>query len=152
LEKRSSDIDTYRKELIDKLEKVSKMSADEAKDVLLAAVEKDLAVEISKKIKSAEEEIKIQSADKAKDILADALLSGAVDYMSEFTTSRVKLPDAEMKGRIIGKEGRNIRAFEQTTGVDVVMDDDLPDSLILSSSAPINSATATAIFDTSSEC
>jgi ribonuclease Y len=120
IDQRAADVEQYRKELIEKLEKVSKMGAEEAKEVLLDAVEKDLAVEISKKIKSAEEEIKVQSADKAKDILADALLSGAVDYMSEFTTSRVKLPDAEMKGRIIGKEGRNIRAlaFEQTTGVD----------------------------------
>jgi ribonuclease Y len=137
IDQRAKEVEEYRKDLIEKLEKAAKMGADEAKEELLAAVEKDLAVEISKKIKAAEEEIKVQSADKAKDILADALLSGAVDYMSEFTTSRVKLPDAEMKGRIIGKEGRNIRAFEQTTGVDVVMDDDLPDSLILSSFDPI---------------
>jgi ribonuclease Y len=137
IDQRAKEVEDYRKDLIEKLEKAAKMGADEAKEELLSAVEKDLAVEISKKIKAAEEEVKVQSADKAKDILADALLSGAVDYMSEFTTSRVKLPDAEMKGRIIGKEGRNIRAFEQTTGVDVVMDDDLPDSLILSSFDPI---------------
>ena len=55
------------------------------------------------------------------------------DYISEYTTSTVKLPDEEMKGRIIGKEGRNIKAFEQSTGVDVVMDDDMPNTLILSS-------------------
>lgn len=137
IEQRAKEVDQYRKDLIEKLEKVSKMGVDEAKEELLTAVEKDLSVEISKKIKAAEDEIKVQSADKAKDILADALLSGAVDYMSEFTTSTVRLPDQEMKGRIIGKEGRNIRAFEQTTGVDVVMDDDLPDSLILSSFDPV---------------
>lgn len=137
VDQRAQDIESYRKELVDKLEKASKMSIDEAKQELLGALEKDISVDISRKIKAAEEEIKIQAAEKAKDILAEALLAGAVDYMSEFTTSTVKLPDEEMKGRIIGKEGRNIRSFEQVTGVDVVMDDDLPDSLILSSFDPI---------------
>jgi ribonucrease Y len=133
IEKKLEEVEKYRKDLIDKLEKVSKTSPNEAKEILLQSVEKDLASEISKRVTQAEDEIKLQSAEKAKQILADALVSGAMDYMSEFTTSTVKLPDEEMKGRIIGKEGRNIRAFEQATGVDVVMDDDLPDSLILSS-------------------
>ncbi len=65
------------------------------------------------------------------------MLHGVTDYISEFTTSRVKLTDEEMKGRIIGKEGRNVRTFEQATGVDVVMDDEIPDSLILSSFDPV---------------
>ena len=65
------------------------------------------------------------------------MIHGVTDYISEFTTSRVKLADEEMKGRIIGKEGRNVRTFETVTGVDVVMDDDIPDSLILSSFDPI---------------
>ncbi|MDP2671940.1 MAG: ribonuclease Y [Candidatus Daviesbacteria bacterium] len=126
-------LEKIRLELISKLEKSSKMSLDEAKKILLEQVEKDLAIEVSKKIKEAEDEIKLQSAEKAKEILAESMLHGFTDYISEFTTSRVKLPDEEIKGRIIGKEGRNVRTFEQATGVDVIMDDEIPDSLILSS-------------------
>jgi len=131
------EIEKLRKDLIEKTEKTSKMSIDEAKQILLEQVEKDLSAEISKKIKAAEDEIKLTADAKAKEILADAMLHGVTDYVSEFTTSRVKLPDEEMKGRIIGKEGRNIRTFEQATGVDVVMDDELPDTLILSSFDPV---------------
>lgn len=137
LEDRLSAVEKLRKDLVEKLEKSSQMSTDEAKKILLENVEKDLSSEISKKITESENEIKIKAAEKAKEILGEALLAGATDYMSEFTTSTVRLPDEEMKGRIIGKEGRNIKAFEQATGVDVVMDDDLPDSLILSSFDPV---------------
>jgi ribonucrease Y len=130
-------VEKTRKDLVDKLEKSAKMSVDDAQKVLLEQVEKDLAVEISKKIKQSEDEIKLAADEKAKEILADAMLHGVTDYISEFTTSTIKLPDVELKGRIIGKEGRNIKTFEQATGVDVVMDDELPDSLILSSFDPV---------------
>ncbi len=136
-------LEKLRKDLVEKLEKSAKMPADEAKRVLLQQVEKDLAGEISKKIKEAEDEIKLTADEKAKDILAEAMIHGVTDYISEFTTSRVKLTDDEMKGRIIGKEGRNVRTFEQATGVDVVMDDEIPDSLILSSFDPIRRELAT---------
>jgi len=137
LDKKLEDIDKLRKDLIDKTEKASKMSVDEAKQILLEQVEKDLSAEIGKKIKESEDEIKLTADAKAKEILADAMLHGVTDYTTEFTTSQVKLADEDMKGRIIGKEGRNIRTFEQATGVDVVMDDELPDALILSSFDPV---------------
>src|SRR3990167_1661570 len=130
-------LDKTRKDLLEKLEKSSKMDADEAKKILLENLDRELAAEISKKVREAEDEIKLQADEKAKQILADAMIHGVTDYISEFTTSRVKLTDEEMKGRIIGKEGRNIRTFEQATGVDVVMDDELPDTLILSSFDPV---------------
>ena len=136
-DKKLADLENLRKDLVEKTSKLSRMSSDEAKQILLEQVEKDLAAEISKKIKESEDEIKLQAIDKAKEILADAMLHGVTDYISEFTTSQVKLPDEDMKGRIIGKEGRNIRTFEQSTGVDVVMDDELPDTLILSSFDPV---------------
>jgi ribonucrease Y len=79
----------------------------------------------------------MKSGEKAREILSDAMYHGVTDVISEFTTSTVKLPDEEMKGRIIGREGRNIKTFEQSTGVDVVMDDELPNALILSSFDPI---------------
>lgn len=130
-------LEKVRKDLVEKLEKSAKMSADDASKVLLAQVDKDLAAEISKKVKEAEDEIKLAADEKAKEILANAMFHGVTDYISEFTTSKVKLPDEEMKGRIIGKEGRNVRTFEQVTGVDVVMDDEIPDTLILSSFDPV---------------
>ena len=130
-------LEKVRKDLVDKLEKSSKMSPIEAQKILLEQLDKDLAGEISKKVKEAEDEIKIQSDDRAKQILADAMLHGVTEFTPEFTTSIVKLPDEEMKGRIIGKEGRNIKAFEQATGVDVIMDEDNPNALTISSFDPI---------------
>ncbi len=130
-------LEKIRKDLSLKLEKVSSVSRDEAQKILLENLNSELAGEISKKVKEAEEEIKITADEKAREILADAMRHGVTDYISEFTTSKVKLPDEEMKGRIIGKEGRNVRTFEQATGVDVVMDDEIPDTLILSSFDPV---------------
>lgn len=137
IDEKLETLEKARKDLVEKLEKSSKMSVDEAKKILLEELDSELVAEISKKVKEAEEEIKVQSDEKAKQILADAMIHGVTDVISEFTTSRVKLSDEEMKGRIIGKEGRNIRTFETATGVDVVMDDEIPDSLILSSFDPI---------------
>ena len=133
IDEKLEQLEKVRKDLVSKLEKVSSISKEEAQNILLENVDKELAAEISKRIKEAEEEIKLTADEKAKEILADAMLHGVTDYISEFTTSKVKLPDEEMKGRIIGKEGRNVRTFEQVTGVDVVMDDEIPDTLILSS-------------------
>lgn len=137
IEQRLDQVEKLRKDLIEKLEKASSVSDEEAKKILIEQVEKDLAVEISKRIKDAENEIKLQSDEKAKEILSDAMLHGVTDYITEFTTSQINLPDEEMKGRIIGKEGRNIRAFEKATGVDVLMDDPLTGGLILSSFDPV---------------
>lgn len=137
LEQKLEQVEEVRKDLVEKLEKSANMRIDEAQKILLENIEKDLASEISKRIREAEEQIKIEADERGKQVLADAMLHGVTDYISEFTTSRVKLADEEMKGRIIGKEGRNVRTFEQATGVDVVMDDDMPDSLIISSFDPV---------------
>lgn len=136
LEEKLAQVEKIRKDLVLKLEKSSDISADEAKKLLLENIEKDLASEISKKIQEAEKVIKLAADEKAKEILAEALMHGVTDYVAEFTTSQVKLPDDDIKGRIIGKEGRNVRTFEQATGVDVLMDD-TPGVLILSSFDPI---------------
>lgn len=129
-------LEKTRKDLVAKLEKVSSLSAEDAQKLLLENVEKDLAAEISKKIKQAEDDIKLRSEKSAREILAEAMLHGVTDYVAEFTTSQVKLPDEEMKGRIIGKEGRNVRTFETATGVDVLMDE-TPGVLIVSSFDPV---------------
>ncbi len=137
IDEKLEQLEKIRKDLVSKLEKVSSMSKEEAQKILLENLDQELSGEISKRIKEAEEEIKLTADVKAKEILADAIRHGVTDYISEFTTSKVKLPDEEMKGRIIGKEGRNVRTFEQATGVDVVMDDEIPDTLILSSFDPV---------------
>jgi ribonuclease Y len=113
-----------REKYQDKLEKVSGMTREEAKAELLKEVEKDQAAMISRLIKEGEEEARHASDKKAQEILLDSLKHGALNYVAEYTVSIVKIPDEEMKGRIIGKEGRNIRAFEQATGVDVDLDEE----------------------------
>lgn len=133
IDEKLEQLEEVRKDLVSKLEKVSSMSKEEAQKILLENLDQEMAGEISKRITEAEEEIKLIADEKAKEIIADSMRHGVTDYISEFTTSKVKLPDEEMKGRIIGKEGRNVRTFEQATGVDVVMDDEIPDTLILSS-------------------
>lgn len=124
VDEKLDQLEKLRKDLIEKSERISKVSADEAKKILLDQVDQDLSVEISKKIKQAEEEIKLVADEKAQEILSDAMLHGVTDYVSEFTTSTIRLPDEEMKGRIIGKEGRNIKAFEQATGADLEIDEE----------------------------
>lgn len=137
VDEKLGQLESLRKDLVEKLAKAASMPADEAKKILLEQIDKDLSSEISKKVKEAEDEVKLQADDKAREILADAMLHGVTDYVAEFTTSRVDLPNDDLKGRIIGKEGRNIKAFEGATGVDVLMDDELPNVLTISSFDPV---------------
>jgi ribonucrease Y len=137
LEEKIEKVESLRKDLVEKLEKAAKLSPEEAKELLMQNLDQELAREISQKVKAAEETVKLQADEKAKEVLANAMYDGYADYISEFTTSTVNLPEEEMKGRIIGKEGRNIRAFEQATGVDVIMDDESPNTLVLSCFDPV---------------
>jgi ribonuclease Y len=105
------------------LEKVSKMTADEAKKALLDEVQKDLTSDIAKKIRAAEERVKLEANEKGREIMADAMKHAATNYVAEYTISSVTLPNEEVKGRIIGAEGKNIRAFEKDAMVEVIIDD-----------------------------
>ena len=107
-----------------KLEEIAGLSKEEAKKLLLKRLEKQLSEEMAKKIKEAEERAKKETDEKAKEILVSAIQRAGTDYVAEYTTSTIKLKDEEIKGRIIGKEGRNIRAFEQATGVDVELEEE----------------------------
>lgn len=118
------------------LEKVAQMSADEAKKLLLQELEKELDKDYAIKIKQAENNFKSDAARKSQEIIALAIQKSAVDQVVEATISVVSLPSDEMKGRIIGREGRNIRTLETTTGVDLIIDD-TPEAVILSSFDPI---------------
>jgi len=106
------------------LQKLARLTPKEAQKIILDKTDKDLTEEIALRIKQAETKIEAKSDQLAKEILVDAMRRGATDYVAEFTVSTVKLPDEEMKGRVIGREGRNIRAFEKATGVDVDLDEE----------------------------
>lgn len=118
------------------LERVAALSRDEAKKELLAKLDGELVQEFGEKIKANEERIKTESDKKAREILATAIQRCVVDHVVETTTSLVEIPSDDMKGRIIGREGRNIRVFENLTGVDLIVDD-TPEAVILSSFNPL---------------
>jgi len=117
------EIGEIRTKQVEKLEKIGSLSKDKAKEILLAAVDKKLAREVAERIRSAEEEVRETADTKARDLLIDAMYHGSTEYVAEFTISTVKIPDDDVKGRIIGKDGRNIRTFEKVTGVDIDMDE-----------------------------
>ncbi len=124
VEQKLRDLETIKTEQLAKLERVAQLTRDEAKTLILKAVEDRLHKEIAHQIRQAEETAKEDANKKAKMILVDAMRHGATDYVPEYTISEVKLPDEDMKGRIIGKEGRNIRTLEQVTGVDIDLDEE----------------------------
>lgn len=136
-------LSTMESELRDKLsaqekelERVASMSREEAKDILLQEVDKKLDREKVQRIRDMEEEIKENAVRNSQKILANTIHRIASDFVSEATVSVVSLPNEEMKGRIIGREGRNIRALEKETGVDLIIDD-TPEAVILSSFDPV---------------
>lgn len=112
-----------RDEYIVKLEKVAKMTSEEAKRALLDEVQKDLTGEIAKKIRASEERVKEEASEKAKEILVDAMKHGATSYVAEYTVSTVVVPNEDVKGRIIGAGGRNIRTLERETGCEFEIDE-----------------------------
>jgi ribonuclease Y len=119
-----------------RLETISGMSSDEAKQQLLQAVEDEIKEDASRRVREWEVRIKDEIDGKARDILATTIQRCATDVVSETTVSVVQLPNDDMKGRLIGREGRNIRALEQATGVDLIIDD-TPESVTISSFDPI---------------
>jgi len=118
------------------LEKISGLTVDQAKELLIRAMENEARYEGAKLIKKIENETKEQADKKAKKILATAIQRYAGDFVAERTVSVVQLPNDEMKGRIIGREGRNIRALEAATGIDLIIDD-TPEAVILSGFNPV---------------
>lgn len=124
LDKERELLEKLKEEYKDKLEKVSSLTREEARKELVKEVEEEETKIVARIIKEKEEEAKLTADKKAREILVDSMRHGAVNYIPEFTLSTVKIPDEDIKGRIIGKEGRNIRAFEQATGVDVDLDEE----------------------------
>lgn len=123
-------------ELVNKLEQIAQLSREEARDQLVAKVETEASHFIGLRLKELEERAKRDANRKAQEIIATAVQRCSVDFASEAVVSVVSLPSDEMKGRIIGREGRNIRTFETLTGVDLIVDD-TPEAVTLSSFDPV---------------
>jgi len=131
-----AEVDELRRQQIARLEEISGMSSEQAKQALMESLESEARHESAKKLKQIQDEAEAIADQKAKEILSTAIQRYAADVVSERTVSLVNLPSEEMKGRIIGREGRNIRSIEAVTGVDLIIDD-TPDAVIVSSFDPI---------------
>ncbi|MCJ7655130.1 MAG: ribonuclease Y [Dehalococcoidia bacterium] len=136
IEAAKAQIEEIRAKQLQRLELISGISSDEAKQELLRAIEEEIREEASRRVREWESRIKGEINDKAREILATTIQRCATDVVSETTVSVVPLPNDEMKGRLIGREGRNIRALEQATGVDLIIDD-TPEAVTISSFDPI---------------
>ncbi len=136
LEKQFVKVDELIAEQNQKLIEISGLKVEEAKKIILERIEEEMSLEIAGVIKENEEKAKVESARKAQILLANAIQQYANESVSEKTVSVVPLPNDEMKGRIIGREGRNIRSIEASTGVDLIIDD-TPEAVVISSFDPI---------------
>lgn len=134
--KKNEELDSFLEKQIQELEKISGLTAEEAKSILLDEIEKDVRHDASIMIKDIESKAKEEADKKAKYIITGAIQRCAADTVTESTVSVVALPNDEMKGRIIGREGRNIRAIETHTGVDLIIDD-TPEAVIISGFDPV---------------
>lgn len=147
LDKQSSKLDELIEEQNRKLFEISGLTVEDAKQIILERVEEDMTLEIAAVIKDAEEKAKLEVNRKAQSLLANAIQQYAADAVMEKTVSVVPLPNDEMKGRIIGREGRNIRAIEASTGVDIIIDD-TPEAVVLSCFDPVRREIARRTMET----
>ena len=136
LSKRTAEVEAQYEQGIQELERISGLTSEQAKEYLLKSVEDDVKHDTAKLVKELENKAKEEADRKAKDFIVTAIQRCAADHVAETTVSVVQLPNDEMKGRIIGREGRNIRTLETMTGVELIIDD-TPEAVILSSFDPI---------------
>ncbi len=136
LEQQKEEARELRTKQLQELERISGLTTEEAKNYILATVENDVKHEATLLIKEVESKAKMEADRRSREIVANAIQRCAVDHVAETTVSVVQLPNDEMKGRIIGREGRNIRALETLTGIDLIIDD-TPEAVILSGFDPI---------------
>ena len=135
-EERLVDVENLKREQFDKLERISGFSKEQAKELLLKSLESDLTHEKAVRIMDFTQKTKDEADSLAREIVATAIQRCAADHAAEATVSVVQLPNDEMKGRIIGREGRNIRTLETITGVDLIIDD-TPEAITVSSFDPV---------------
>lgn len=136
LDKRANEMDRMYSQKLEELQRVAEMSREEARGELLAEVEKEARGDMARVIRQVEAEARAEGERKAREIVTDAIQRVASEHVAQVTTSIVSLPNEEMKGRIVGRNGRNIRAFEQAAGVDVIVDD-TPEAVTVSCFDPV---------------
>jgi len=136
LDRRANEIDQLYEQKMDELKRISGLTQEEAKEILLESVEKGARQDMARIVREIESEAKAEGERRARKVVALTIQRIASDQVSEAVVSAVPLPSDDMKGRIIGRQGRNIRAFENATGVDVIVDD-TPEAIILSGFDPV---------------
>ncbi len=136
VDRRANEIEKLHEQQVEELQRVAQLSLDDARSMLLAEVEKDARNDMARIIRQIETEAREEGEKRARKLIADSIQRVATDNVAEFTTSLVPLPNEEMKGRIVGRNGRNIRAFEQAAGVDVIVDD-TPEAVTISCFEPV---------------
>src|SRR5919198_35550 len=136
LDARREEVEALRQQQVAALERIAELSHDEARTMLISQLELELKADIERRVRDMEAQIKAEADMRAQKIVGMAIQRCAADVVAETTVSVVNLPNEDMKGRIIGKEGRNIRALEQATGVDLIIDD-TPETVVLSGFDPV---------------
>ncbi|MHC1740756.1 MAG: ribonuclease Y [Anaerolineaceae bacterium] len=136
MDKRANDIEKMYTDELEELQRISQMTMEEAKQVLLGEAEKEARNDMARIIRQIESEARAEGDKRAREIITDAIQRVASEHVASVSTSIVTLPNEEMKGRIVGRNGRNIRAFEQAAGVDVIVDD-TPESVTISCFDPV---------------
>ena len=147
IQNEKSKVDEIKKEQLDLLEKISGFSKEKAKDLVMSQVRENMSKEIAEFVRESENDARLTADRKAKELIVTAMQKYAADISSEQTVTVVDLPNDEMKGRIIGREGRNIRTIEAITGVDLIIDD-TPEAVVLSSFDPLRREIARVTLDT----
>jgi ribonuclease Y len=136
LDTRETELDTYKQRQEEELQRVAMLTTDQAREILLNRTEQEMRDMLSRRVHELEQEAKAEADRRSRKILATTIQRIASDYVAETTVSVVPLPSDDMKGRIIGREGRNIRALEQATGIDLIVDD-TPEAVTLSGYDPV---------------
>ena len=147
IQEKEAKMDELLKSEMEKLEGISKFSKEKAREMILERVEEDMSKEISELIKEREAEAKLECDKKAKNLLVEAMQKYSNDVTNEQTVTTITLPNDEMKGRLIGREGRNIRTIESVTGVDLIIDD-TPEAIVISSFDPFRREIARITLET----
>ena len=147
IQEKEAKMDELLKSEIEKLENISKCSKEKAREMILERVEETMSKEISELIKEREAEAKLEADKKAKSILVESMQKYSNDVTTEQTVTTISLPNDEMKGRLIGREGRNIRTIEAVTGVDLIIDD-TPEAIVISSFDPFRREIARITLET----
>lgn len=147
LQEKEEKMDNLIKEELEKLEKISGMSKEKAHDLIMARVESEMALEITEYIRDEEAKAKLLANETAKNLIVNSMERYADDVVGMQTVSTIELPNDEMKGRLIGREGRNIRTIESVTGVDLIIDD-TPEAIVISSFDPLRREIAKITIET----